>query len=64
MSKVLERLRDALHSHDAERMAALFAEDYASSQPVHCFQLSARERQRASRPPWPTARRRCSVFTR
>ena len=35
MSKVLERLRDALNSHDAERMAALFAEDYASSQPVH-----------------------------
>jgi ketosteroid isomerase-like protein len=35
MSIVMERLRDALNSHDAQRMAALFAEDYASSQPVH-----------------------------
>ena len=35
MSTVLERLRDVMNSHDAERMAALFAEDYASSQPVH-----------------------------
>lgn len=30
-----ERLRDATNSHDAERMAALFAEDYRSASPAH-----------------------------
>jgi ketosteroid isomerase-like protein len=32
---MLERLRDAQNSHDAERLASLFAEDYASFQPLH-----------------------------
>lgn len=32
---MLQRLRDAQNAHDAEGMAALFAEDYASSQPLH-----------------------------
>ncbi len=32
---MLERLRNAQNAHDAEGMAALFAEDYASSQPLH-----------------------------
>jgi ketosteroid isomerase-like protein len=32
---MLERLRDAQNSHDAERLAAFFAEDYASTQPLH-----------------------------
>ncbi len=32
---MLERLRDAQNAHDAERMAALFATDYRSAQPVH-----------------------------
>jgi len=35
MPTMLERLRDAQNAHDAKQMAALFAEDYASSQPVH-----------------------------
>jgi ketosteroid isomerase-like protein len=35
MASMLERLRDAQNAHDAERMAALFAEDYVSVQPVH-----------------------------
>jgi ketosteroid isomerase-like protein len=35
MTTTLERLRDAMNSHDAERVAAVFAEDYRSSQPVH-----------------------------
>jgi len=35
MPTTLERLSQAVNSHDAERMATLFAEDYASSQPVH-----------------------------
>jgi ketosteroid isomerase-like protein len=35
MASMLERLRDAQNAHDAERMAALFAEDYRSVQPVH-----------------------------
>ena len=35
MPTTLERLSEAVNSHDAERMATLFAEDYASSQPVH-----------------------------
>ena len=30
-----ERLRDATNSHDAQRMAALFAEDYRSFSPPH-----------------------------
>ena len=30
-----ERLRDATNAHDAERLAALFAEDYRSASPVH-----------------------------
>ena len=32
---MLERLREATNSHDATRVAALFAEDYHSSQPVY-----------------------------
>ncbi len=32
---MVERLRDAQNAHDAEQMAALFADDYDSSQPVH-----------------------------
>ena len=32
---MLERLRDAQNAHDAQRMAALFAVDYRSSQPAH-----------------------------
>ena len=32
---MLERLRDAQNAHDAERLASLFAEDYASFQPLH-----------------------------
>ncbi len=35
MPTTLERLSQAVNSHDAERMANLFAEDYASPQPVH-----------------------------
>jgi ketosteroid isomerase-like protein len=35
MSTKAKRLLEALNSHDAERMAALFADDYASSQPAH-----------------------------
>jgi len=35
MSTMVERLRDAQNAHDAEQMAALFADDYDSSQPVH-----------------------------
>ena len=35
MSNLLERLRDAANSHDAAAMAALFAEDYRSDQPLH-----------------------------
>jgi ketosteroid isomerase-like protein len=35
MARMLERLRDAMNSHDAEQMASLFAEGYESSQPVH-----------------------------
>ena len=30
-----ERLRDATNAHDAERLAALFAEEYRSASPVH-----------------------------
>jgi ketosteroid isomerase-like protein len=32
---MLVRLRDATNSHDARRVASLFAEDYRSAQPVH-----------------------------
>ena len=32
---MMERLRDATNSHDAGRLASLFAEDYRSAQPVH-----------------------------
>ncbi len=35
MVPVLERLLEAMSSHDPEQMAALFAEDYRSSQPAH-----------------------------
>ena len=32
---MLELLREAMNAHDAARMAALFAEDYQSAQPLH-----------------------------
>ena len=32
---MLERLNDAMNSHDALGMAALFAQDYQSAQPLH-----------------------------
>jgi ketosteroid isomerase-like protein len=32
---MLVRLRDATNSHDARRVASLFAEDYLSAQPLH-----------------------------
>lgn len=35
MNSMLERLRDAMNSHDAARLAALFAKDYQSAQPLH-----------------------------
>ncbi len=35
MTDILSRLGEAFNSHDPRRMAALFAEDYRSSQPVH-----------------------------
>lgn len=35
MASMMERLRDAMNSHDAQRMASLFARDYESSQPLH-----------------------------
>ncbi len=35
MPSTQERLMEAQNSHDAEVMAALFAEDYQSAQPVH-----------------------------
>ena len=35
MATMLERLRDATNSHDARRLASLFAEDYQSAQPLH-----------------------------
>jgi ketosteroid isomerase-like protein len=35
MTLMHERLRDATNSHDAERMASLFADDYQSAQPLH-----------------------------
>jgi ketosteroid isomerase-like protein len=35
MPSTQERLMEAQNSHDAEAMAALFAEDYLSAQPLH-----------------------------
>jgi ketosteroid isomerase-like protein len=35
MTLILEQIRDAVNSHDASRLAALFAADYQSSQPAH-----------------------------
>ena len=35
MPSTQERLMEAQNSHDAEAMAALFAEDYLSAQPAH-----------------------------
>ncbi|GAA1966795.1 nuclear transport factor 2 family protein [Microbacterium deminutum] len=35
MAGMLERFLDAMNSHDAERMASLFADDYESFQPLH-----------------------------
>jgi len=32
---MMERLADVINAHDAQRMAALFAVDYSSVQPVH-----------------------------
>jgi hypothetical protein len=34
MNQTISRLRDAMNSHDAEAMAALFAENYRSEQPL------------------------------
>ena len=35
MTTMLERLKDAVNAHDAQRLASLFAEDYQSAQPLH-----------------------------
>jgi ketosteroid isomerase-like protein len=35
MTTMLQRLRDAMNDHDAQRVASLFAEDYQSTQPLH-----------------------------
>ncbi|MET0838809.1 MAG: nuclear transport factor 2 family protein [Marmoricola sp.] len=35
MTTLLEQLRDATNSHDAPRLASLFAEGYHSVQPLH-----------------------------
>lgn len=35
MSILLERLKEAMDSHDAVQMASLFAEDYRSASPAH-----------------------------
>lgn len=35
MATTMQRLRDAANSHDAGRLASLFAEDYQSTQPLH-----------------------------
>ena len=35
MATIIERLRESQNAHDAAGMAALFAEDYDSQQPVH-----------------------------
>ena len=35
MTTVLERMNDAVNTHDAPRLASLFADDYRSAQPLH-----------------------------
>ena len=35
MNATISKLREAMNAHDAERMAAWFAPDYRSEQPVH-----------------------------
>jgi hypothetical protein len=35
MAGLVERIKDAMNSHDAENVAAMFAAEYQSSQPVH-----------------------------
>jgi ketosteroid isomerase-like protein len=35
MNDTITRLRDAMNRHDADAMAALFAPDYRSEQPLH-----------------------------
>jgi ketosteroid isomerase-like protein len=35
VTTAVERLRDAVNAHDVQRLTALFAEDYQSSQPLH-----------------------------
>src|SRR4051812_18801102 len=35
MNETISRLRDAMNRHDAEAMAALFAANYRSEQPLH-----------------------------
>ena len=35
MATMLTQLNDAANAHDARRLAALFAEDYRSAQPLH-----------------------------
>jgi ketosteroid isomerase-like protein len=46
---VLERLTEAQNSHDADRMAQCFAEDYRSAQPVHPGrEFTGREQVRAN----------------
>ena len=35
MASMLERLRDAMNSHDAKKIESLFADTYQSSQPLH-----------------------------
>lgn len=45
MPTMLERLTDAQNAHDAERMAALFAANYHSSQPAHPSRVFTGNRQ-------------------
>jgi ketosteroid isomerase-like protein len=35
MIELVDRATEAMNSHDPQRVAALFAEDYSSTQPVH-----------------------------
>jgi hypothetical protein len=35
MNDTIARLRDAMNAHDLDAMAALFAPDYRSEQPLH-----------------------------
>ena len=35
MTTMLERLKDAVNAHDAQRLASLMAQDYQSTQPLH-----------------------------